>query len=227
MMTVLRDALIIAGKDITNELKSKQTVGMMVIFSILVILIFSFAFDPSNRIIRSVIPGLIWVITIFSGILGLNRSFVSEYENLCLLGLRMAPVDPVSIYLGKAGANFIFVAIVQLISIPLLFILFDYTFNGSLLWLLAIIFFGTYGFIIIGTFLAALAANAKNSEMLLPLLLLPLISPLIIAAVQATGVVLENETIREVISWVQLMVGYDLLFTAICILLFDYILEDA
>lgn len=227
MMTVLRDALIIAGKDITNELKSKQTVGMMVIFSILVILIFSFAFDPSNRIIRSVIPGLIWVITIFSGILGLNRSFVCEFENSCLLGLRMAPVDPVSIYLGKAGANFIFVAIVQLISIPLLFILFDYTFNGSLLWLLAIIFFGTYGFIIIGTFLAALAANAKNSEMLLPLLLLPLISPLIIAAVQATGVVLENETIREVISWVQLMVGYDLLFTAICILLFDYILEDA
>lgn len=226
MISVMRDALIIAGKDIVSELKSKQTVGIMVIFSVLVILIFSFAFDPVDRIIRNVIPGLIWVITIFSGILGLNRSFVSEFENSCLSGLRLAPVDPVSIYLGKAAANFIFVSIVQLFSVPLLFILFDYKLKGSFIWFLAIIFVGTFGFIIIGTFLAGLAANAKNSEMLLPLLLLPLLSPLVIAAVQATRLVIENESFGEAISWIRLMAGYDLLFTAVCILLFEYILED-
>lgn len=227
MITILKDALTIAGKDLRNELKTKQTIGIMLVFSALVILIFSFAFDPTNQMLKSVIPGLVWVVTIFSGILGLNRSFVSELENSCLTGLRSSPIDTTSIYLGKVMANFVLVSVVQLISIPLLFLLFGFRFQGSYLWFIAIIIGGTFGFIIIGTFLAGLAANAKNSEMLLPVLLFPLISPLMIAAVQATKVVVENQTIGDAISWVQLIIGYDLLFTAVCFLLFEYIMEDS
>ncbi|WP_174734942.1 heme exporter protein CcmB [Mesobacillus harenae] len=226
-MSILIDAWTIAWKDLSNELKTKQTIGMMVIFSSLVILVFSFAFDPTNNMVKAVIPGLVWLITIFSGILGLNRSFLSEHENDCLTGLRSAPIDPSSIYLGKVLANFIVVTVVQVISIPVLFILFDYRFLGAILWFMLIVIVGTFGFIIVGTFLAALAANAKNSEMLLPVLLLPLLSPLMIAAVQGTRIVLENQDISDAISWLQLMAAYDLLFLAACFFLFEFIMEGS
>ncbi|MDQ0154108.1 heme exporter protein CcmB [Robertmurraya andreesenii] len=227
MKTILMDAFTIAGKDLRSELKTKQTIGMMLVFAALVILIFSFAFDPTNNMVKAVIPGLIWIITIFSGILGLNRSFVSELENNCLIGLRSAPIDPSSIYIGKVIANFVLVSLVQVVSIPVLFLLFGYRFTSSYLWFILIVLAGTFGFIIVGTFLAALAANAKNSEMLLPVLLLPLISPLMIAGVQATNIVLENTEIQSAISWLQLMAAYDLLFLAACFLLFEFIMEGS
>jgi len=227
MMSIVSDAWTIASKDLKNELKSKQTIGMMLIFSSLVILVFSFAFDPTNNTVKAVIPGLIWVITVFSGVLGLNRSFISEHDNDSLTGLLVAPIDPVSIYLGKVVANFVLVLAVQVISIPVLFILFNYSFHGSLGWFLLVILFGTLGFIIIGTFLAALAANAKNSEMLLPVLLLPLLSPLMIAAVQATRIILGNEGLEDAISWIQLIVAFDLLFFAASFFLFEFIMEGS
>lgn len=227
MINLFRDALVIAKKDIKNELKSKQTLGMMIIFSTLVVLIFSFAFDPTNNMVKAVIPGLIWVITVFSGILGLNRSFTSELENDCLIGLIAAPIDTTSIYLGKVIANMVFVFIVQLISVPFLFILFDYSFAGNMYLFIFLIFVGTAGFIVIGTFLAALAANAKNSEMLLPVLLLPLISPLMIGAVQATRAILEQAGKQDIVSWLQLMIGYDLIFFVACFFLFEYMMEGS
>ncbi|MBT2680771.1 heme exporter protein CcmB [Bacillus sp. ISL-35] len=227
MMSILRDAWTIASKDLRNEIKTKQTIGMMVIFSSLVVLIFSFAFDPTNNMVKAVIPGLVWLITVFSGILGLNRSFLSEHENDALTGLRSAPIDPSSIYLGKALANFILVTAVQLVSIPVLFLLFDYRFFGKLSWFILVVVIGTLGFIIVGTFLAALSANAKNSEMLLPVLLLPLLSPLLIAGVQATRIVLENEMIADAASWIRLMAAYDLLFLAACFFLFEFIMEGS
>jgi heme exporter protein B len=227
MTSILADAFTIAAKDLRSEFKTKQTISMMAIFAALVILVFSFAFDPTNNTVKAVIPGLVWVITVFAGILGLNRSFTSELENDCLTGLQSGPIDASSIYLGKVMANFTIVTIVQVISIPVLFILFNYRFTGSFLWFILIIFAGTLGFIIVGTFLSALSANAKNSEMLLPVLLLPLLSPLMIAAVQATRVALENEKIENAIAWLQLMSAYDLLFFAACLLLFEFIMEGS
>ncbi|CAM3767293.1 heme exporter protein CcmB [Mesobacillus zeae] len=227
MKAIISDAWTIAGKDLGNEWKNKQTIGMMVIFSSLVILVFSFAFDPTNNMVKAVIPGLIWLITIFSGLLGLNRSFLSEQENDSITGLRSAPIDPSSIYLGKVMANCTMVAAVQIISIPVLFLLFDYRFMGEFLWFLLVLAAGTLGFIIVGTFLAALAVNAKNSEMLLPVLLLPLLSPLMIAAVQATRIILENADIQDAMSWIQLMAAYDLLFLAACFFLFEFIMEGS
>lgn len=227
MMELIRDGFVIAGKDLRKEWKTKETISVMLIFSSLVVLVFSFAFDPANQTVKTVIPGLVWLITIFSALLGLNRSFASELENGCLNGLRAAPIDPASIYIGKVIANFVLVLFVQMVSIPVLFILFDYRFAGSLLWFLATVFLGTYGLIIIGTFLAALAVNAKNSEMLLPVLLLPLLSPLMIGAVQASAAFAGGENMESAMSWIQLMAGYDLLFTAVCLLLFEYILEDS
>jgi heme exporter protein B len=226
MNNLFKAAFIIAGKDLYSEWKTKQVVTTMLIFSGLVIVTFSFAFDPSNNAVRAIIPGLIWVITIFSAILGLNRSFLSETKNDNLYGMIVSPTDPSSIYLGKVIANFTFVLIVQLISIPVLFLLFDFRFLGHLPLFIAVVVLGTFGFISVGTFLAALAANSKSSEMLLPILLFPIVSPIIIAAVQATKILLVDlEQIASAISWMQLMGVYNLVFFVLCLILFEYVLE--
>jgi heme exporter protein B len=226
MNNLFNAAFIIAGKDLYSEWKTKQVVTTMLIFSGLVIVTFSFAFDPSNNAVRAIVPGLIWVITIFSAILGLNRSFSSETKNDNLYGMIVSPTDPSSIYLGKVISNFIFVLIVQLISIPALFLLFDFRFMGNLPLFIAVVILGTFGFISVGTFLAGLASNSRSSEMLLPILLFPIVSPIIIAAVQATRILLiDIEQIASAISWIQLMGVYNLVFFVLCLILFEYVLE--
>lgn len=200
----------------------------MLIFSALVIVVFSFAFDPSNQAVSALIPGMIWIITVFAAILGLNRSFTAEQRNDHIHGFIVAPIDPSSVFLGKFIANFIFVLAVQLAAIPLLFLLFDFRVLTieSIFYLAAIILLGTFGFVTTGTFLAAMSANSKSSEMLLPILLFPLATPVLIAAVQATRIVLlDLEKLSSAYSWMQLMAVYDLIFFAAGIILFEYILE--
>lgn len=228
MKHLLMPALAIAGKDLYSEWKTKQVVTTMLIFSSLIIVTFSFAFDPSNQSVRALIPGMIWIITIFAAILGLNRSFTSEQSSDHIHGFVVAPIDASSVFLGKFIANFIFVLVVQLIAVPLLFLLFDFRVLtiDSIFYLVGIIFLGTFGFVSVGTFLAALSANSKSSEMLLPILLLPIATPVIIAAVQATRIVLiDLEKWSSAMSWMQLMVAYDIIFFVAGLLLFEYVLE--
>jgi heme exporter protein B len=228
LRALLRPALVIAWKDLSMEWRTKQTLSAMLIFSGLVIVTFSFAFDPSNQAVQALVPGMIWVMTIFSGVIGLNRSFTAEQQHDNIQGLIIAPVDPSSIYLGKCLANFVFVLTVQLISIPLLFILFDFqvvSYN-RLGFLLLIIVLGTFGFIAVGTLLAALVAHGTSSNILLPVLLFPLVMPVVIAGVQATRIILiGQEGLQDALSWLQLLAAYDLIFFAAGFLLFDYVLE--
>ncbi|PYZ93396.1 transcriptional regulator [Salipaludibacillus keqinensis] len=228
MKHLFAPAMAIARKDLYAEWKTKQTITTMLIFSGLVIVTFSFAFDPSNQAVSALVPGMIWVITIFSGILGLNRSFTQEKQNDHLHGLMVAPVDPSAIYLGKCLANLIFVLLVQIISVPLLFLLFDFqVISGvGLIYFVMIVFLGTFGFIAVGTLLAALATHSKSSEMLLPILLFPLVTPVVIAAVQATRIVLvDQEGVSAALSWMQLMAAYDVIFFVVGFLLFEHVLE--
>ncbi|MDQ0257791.1 heme exporter protein B [Evansella vedderi] len=228
MKNLLLPALVIAGKDLYSEWKTRQIVTTMLIFSSLIIVTFSFAFDPSNQSVRVLIPGMIWIITIFAAILGLNRSFTTEQSNDHIHAFVVAPIDASSVFLGKFIANFIFVLIVQIIAIPLLFLLFDFRVLTieSIFYLVGIIFLGTFGFVSVGTFLAALSSNSKSSEMLLPILLLPLATPVVIAAVQATRIVLiDLEKLSSAMSWMQLMIAYDLIFFVAGLLLFEYVLE--
>jgi heme exporter protein B len=225
-MNLLRTALFLAKKDLYSELKTKQIMVTQMIFAGLVIVVFSFAFDPANNTTKAVIPGVIWVIIVFAGILGLNRSFISEQRNDTIQGLLVAPMEAASIYLGKFIANFTMMLIVELVSIPFLFLLFDFKFYGSIPYFILVIFLGSFGFIAIGTFLAALAANSKSSEMLLPLLLFPITTPILIGVVQATRIILTNmEKFSNALAWIQLVTAYDVIFFVICFLLIDYVLE--
>ncbi|MDP4161593.1 MAG: heme exporter protein CcmB [Bacillota bacterium] len=223
---MLRAALLLAKKDLLSELKTKQVLATMIIFAGLVILVFSFAFDPANNTTRAVIPGVIWVIIVFAGILGLNRSFISEQRNDTMHGLLIAPMEASSIFLGKFLANFSMIMIVELVSLPFLFLLFDFHILGYFPYFLLVLVIGSFGFISIGTFLAALSANSKSSEMLLPLLLFPVTSPILIGAVQATRIILTNiEKLSSAMAWIQLIAAYDVIFFVLCFILIDYVLE--
>jgi heme exporter protein B len=225
-MSLFRNAFSIAWKDLYSEWKTRQVLTTMIIFAGLVIVVCSFAFDPTNNATKAVIPGAIWIIIVFSGILGLNRSFVSEQKNDNIHALLTAPLDAASIYLGKFLANFIMLLIVEIIAIPFLFLLFDFREMGSFAYFVLVLFIGSFGFVAIGTFLAALAANSRSSEMLLPIMLFPLVSPILIGAVQATKIILTNiDKLPNAISWIQLIAGYNVIFFVLCVLLFEYVLE--
>lgn len=225
-MNIFSTALILAKKDLYSELKTKQILVTQIIFAALVIVIFSFAFDPANNTTKAVIPGVIWVIIVFSGILGLNRSFISEQRNDTIQGLLVAPMEASSIYLGKFIANLAMILVVEIVSIPFLFLLFDFKFSGSIPYFILVIFIGSFGFIATGTFLAALAANSKSSEMLLPLLLFPVTTPILIGVVQATKIILTDmDKLSSALAWTQMVTAYDVIFFVICFLLIDYVLE--
>lgn len=228
MKHLLKPVFAIAYKDLYTEWKTKQNMMTMLIFSGLVIVIFSFAFDPANAAVRALVPGLIWVMTVFSGIIGLNSSFAIEKEEDRLYGFIVAPIDPSSVYIGKVIANYLFVFVTQLISIPILFILFDFHLIGykNIVPFIFVLLIGTFGFIAVGTLLAAVASHIKNSETLLPVLLFPLVTPVVIGAVQATKILLiDHGTVSAALSWIQLIVVYDILFFVIGFILFEYVLE--
>jgi heme exporter protein B len=225
-MNTLKSALLLSRKDLLSELKTKQILVTQIIFAALVIVVFSFAFDPSNNTTKAVIPGVIWVIIVFAGILGLNRSFISEQRNDTMQGLMVAPMSSASIFLGKFIANFTMMLIVELVSIPFLFILFDFKVLGSVPYFILIVFIGSFGFVSIGTFLAALAANSKSSEMLLPLLLFPITSPILIGVTQATRIILSDMSkLSSALAWTQMVTSYDVIFFVVSLLLIDYVLE--
>ncbi|MHB1125823.1 MAG: heme exporter protein CcmB [Bacillota bacterium] len=215
----------IVWKDLTSEFRTKEMLSSMFIFSFLVIVIFGFAFKPLQSTTREVFPGILWVAFTFAGILGLNRSFASERGNDALQGLLLAPIDRASIYFGKVITNMILMGLMELVSLPLAFVFFNVRLGGSVGGLILVIFLGTLGFVAMGTFLAAVASNARTSEILLPLILFPVLVPVIIAAVEATGLVLGGSSIADAGSWLKLMLIYDVIFLVVPFILFDYVLE--
>lgn len=212
-------------KDVLSEIKTKEMLSSILVFSLLTTVIFNFAFDPDSDTVQRVFPGIMWVAFCFAGITGLNRSFLIEKTNDCLSGLTLCTLDRGVIYLAKTLANFLFMVIMECITVPLMFVLFDYKVKGSLLLLGLIIFLGTWGFIAIGTFLSALAIKTRNSEILLPIIMFPLIVPILIAAVQGTGMILSGGAWNEISNWVKVLLAFDAIFTAVPWLLFDYLLE--
>jgi len=224
-MSYFNQIRTLVWKDLTSELRTKEMLSSMLIFAFLTTVVFSFAFDPDTETVKRVFPGIIWVAFIFAGILGLNRSFLSEKSNDCIMGLMLCTPDRGAIYLGKMISNLIFMYIMETITLPILFVLFDYRLTGSLLFLLLVVALGTWGFIAIGTFLSALSVNTRNSEILLPIILFPLIVPLLIAAVQATGIILGGGAWDDWSNWFRILVAFDTVFTVVPWLLFDYLLE--
>jgi len=172
------------------------------------------------------VPGILWVAITFAGILGLNRSFIYEVDQGCLLGLLLCPVDHYMLYLGKMIGNFFFMVIMEIIIIPLMIILFNLDILDILLPLLLIVLLGTLGFAAVGTLLSAISVNTRAREILLPVLLFPIAIPILLAAVKATGALINEGTFASAQSWIRILTGFDVIFLVISSLLFEYVVED-
>ena len=216
----------IVWKDFVTELKTRELFSAMFIFALLVILIFIFSVNLSIVDASEVGPGILWVAFLFSGTLGLNRSFVLEKENGCLMGLMLAPADRTAIYFGKLISNLVFLSIMELFILPLFMIFFNIDILEHLLSLLLVIFLGTLGFCSLGTLLSSLASNLKTREIMLPILLYPLLIPIVIGVVRMTGQVLAGEPLSEMVNWIGLTVSFDIIYIGVSIMTIDHILEE-
>ncbi len=218
--------ITITWKDMLSEFRSRETITSMLIFCLIVVVIFNFMFEPGSTLVREMIPGILWVAITFAGILGLNRSFIYEVDQGCMLGLLLCPVDHYILYLGKMLGNFLFMLIMEIIIIPLMIVLFNLSMINILLPFMLIIFLGTLGFAAVGTLLSAISVNTRAREILLPILLFPIAIPILLAAVKATGSLINEATITNALSWIKILTGFDIIFLVISCLLFEYVVED-
>jgi heme exporter protein B len=225
-MAYLRKVAAIVWKDIVAELRTKEMFSTMFVFAVLVIVIFNFAFDLriSGERVRQVAPGALWVAFAFAGILGLNRAFVAEKDRGCLEGLLLAPMDHTAIYFGKMLSTILFMLVVEILMLPVFTIFFGV--NLFDLRLLLIVLMGTVGFAGVGTILSAMTAQTRAREVLLPILLLPVAAPVLIAAVKATAGILDGLSMGEMVLWLQLLVAFDLIFPAVAFMTFDYVVKE-
>jgi heme exporter protein B len=220
-MTFLEQILTILWKDIRCELRSKQTWTGMGLFALLVLVIFNFAFDLRVDNKAAIAPGVLWIAFVFASLLGLGRTIAAEREKGSLDRLLLCPVDRKAIYLAKLLGNMLFIGVVEIVALPVFAALFDVPLSGALL---PIVLLGTLGIAGIGTLFSAMAAATQARELLLPVLVFPLIVPVVIAAVRATGtlmVPLANEP-----PWLGLMAAFDIIFLTVSMLTFEYVIEE-
>jgi heme exporter protein B len=223
-MDDVRAVWAIVKKDVISELRTKEILSSMLIFVLLAVIVFNFAFDLRVDNVQQVVPGVMWVAFVFAGILGLNRSFVLETDKGCLEGVLMTPIDHSAIYFGKMIGNVIFMLTVEAIALPVFTVLF----NISLIRLdiILITILGTIGFAAVGTLLSAMSVNTRAREVLLPILVFPIVLPAIIAAVKATAGVLDGVALAELRSWLNLLIAFDVIFLAVSYMTFEYVVES-
>jgi len=220
----LRAIGAIVRKDLTAELRSRELLGGMLVFSLLLILIFNFALELDARARQTVTAGVLWSTFAFAGTLGLNRSMALEVDRGCLDGLLLAPVDRSALFFGKAAGNLVFMMIVETVVLPAYSVL--YNVNLLLPGLLGVVLLGSIGYVVVGTLLSSMAVQARTRDILLPLLLFPVVLPVVVAAVKATGGLLEGVLAEEMRGWINLLIAYDVIFTAVAFMTFDFIVEE-
>ena len=221
----MKQLLALVAKDVAVELRRKESVTSMMMFGVLVTVIFNFAFEPSGAQSVLIAPGVLWVALTFAGMIGLNRSLAIDLDNDSLQGLLLAPVSRGNLYIGKVLSNFLFMLVADAIILPLFIVFYDLRLEFELLWLVLIAVLGTFGFATVGTILSVISANTRMSEVMLPVLQIPLTLPMILAAVAATVAVLTDES-EGLSSWMNLLIGFDIIFFVVSYLLFDYVVEE-
>jgi heme exporter protein B len=222
----LRAAIIIARKDLAIEYRTRSAYFSALVFALLAIVVFYFAWDPTAVASIDLAPGVIWVIFIFSGLLGLHRSFGVETQDRALDALLGAPVPREAIFAGKALANLAFVIGVQVISIPAVFLVYNLGFGPELWIVLGLALLASVGLVAVGTLFSAMVANTRLAELLLPMLALPFFVPIVLAAAQSSSRIMAGRPVAESLSWLQLLVAFDIVFVFACTAAFPYTLEE-
>lgn len=224
-MTYARRALAVAWKDLVVERRSKETLNALLFFSLALLFVFQFALGPDRERLAAVLPGLLWLGFILSGVLGLGRAFLVERENDCWEALLLTPGDKSAIYLGKLAGSLVLMAVVETLVLALFVLFFNVDLGPALPGLALVIGLGTVGIAAIGTLFAAMTAQVRARELLFPVLLLPVLVPVLLGTVKATEALLLREPLAAVAHWIKLLVAADVIYLVIGLLTFDFILE--
>jgi heme exporter protein B len=216
----------VAWKDLVSEIRSRETISSMFFFALIVILVFSFSFSMDQEAARELIAGIIWVAFAFTGIIGLGKSFAAELQNDCLEHLQISPAPKGAIYLGKLTANLLFMLVVEVILFPMFVIFFNLDVVEELPLLLLIFALATLGLSTVGTLFSAMTVHIRAREVMLPILLLPLAVPVMIAAVEATRGALNGLPLSLYGNWLQLLAVFDVVFTVLSFWAFEWIIDS-
>ncbi len=211
------------AKDLRLEWRAKDALNAMLFFALLIVVVFSLAFDPTAAMSRQISGGILWVSLLFAVVTALNQAWSRELRNSVLDAQRMAPASAAALFLAKALANFFFVAIVESIMAPIFVLFYNLHPLGQSSLLLLVLPLGTWALVINGTFLAALSLRARSRELLLPLILFPLAVPALLAMVQATSAIFTGEFDPGL--WIKLLAGYDIVFTTAGLMLFETVFQ--
>lgn len=214
----------IVRKDLLSELRSKEIAVSILLFALLVIVVFSFAFDPDTEAIEIIAPGVLWIAFTFAGMLGLSRLFAAEKEKGGLEGLMLCPVERDLIYWGKLVGVFLFMLIVEAVITPVFLVLFDLRLWVPELGLISVL--ATLGFASVGTLFSAMAAHTRAGDITLPVLFIPVTVPVIIAAVKAAEAALGGEPFSEMVSWLGIITAFDAIFLVVSGFVFEFVLEE-
>lgn len=216
---------MIAAKDLRAEFRSKETLNASISFSIVILLLFSFAFDPTAEQTREFAGGLLWLVFVFAGALILNRSFVRDLPNDCLDTLVASPVSGAALFFGKALANLLLLLLVEMVSLPVFGIFYNIAWTRQFWPLMLVVFLTTWGLTVVGTMFSALTVNLRLRELMLPILVYPIMIPGLLAAILLTMKLIAGEPIEgDQVMWFRLLVGFDIIYTSLALTLVDFVL---
>ncbi len=224
MIAFLGPVATLLWKDVLLELRTKDIVVSVLVFALLVIVIFNFALGPTAGTVALVAPGVLWVSFTFAGVLGLTRSFALEKDGGGLKGLMLAPVGRDVIYFGKMLSIFLFMTVVEIIVFPIFAVLFNLPLVMPEIIPVAVL--ATLGIATVGTVFSAMAVNTRSREVMLPLLFFPVVLPAIVAAVEASGVIIRGEGGGDLTRWIPLLAIFDAIFLVVCPLAFNMVVEE-
>jgi len=225
LMGLIRQVFIITAKDLRAELRTKEAVNAALAFAVMILVLFSFAFDPEEATTQMISGGLLWIVFAFAGTLVLNRSFARELPNDCLDALVAAPVSGAVLFLGKALANYLLVTAVELVALPVFGILYNVRWYRQFWPVMLVLVLGTWGITVIGTIFSALTVNIRLREVMLPMLTYPMLVPALMGAMRLTTDLVQGKPIDDDSAvWLKLLVSFDVVYTAVSLLLVETVL---
>jgi heme exporter protein B len=218
-MIFLRHVLTVAKKDLRSEFRTKEAINSSFSFALVILLLFSFAFDPTEEMTREFSGGLLWIAFAFAGALLLNRSFVRELPNDCLDALIASPVPAAALFLGKSLANLLLLLLVEAVSFPVFGVFYNQRWTRQFWPLLLVAILGTWGFTVVGTMFSALTVNIRLREVMLPLLVYTTLIPCLMASMQLTTLLLAGEPLTSVegLVWLRFLIAFDVIFTTLAV----------
>jgi heme exporter protein B len=224
-LSFLRQSLTITWKDLRSELRTKEAINASLAFALVILLLFSIAFEPTEDETRQISGGLLWLVFAFAGALILNRSFARELGNDCLDALIAAPMSGAALFFGKALANFVLLFAVELVCLPVFGMLYNVRWTLQFWPLVGVIALGTWGITVVGTVFSALTVNLRLRELMLPMLVYPILIPCLLAAMQLTTPLAVGQPVgADLLQWVRLMVVFDVIFSALALALIENIM---